>query len=34
MLMASALIKCIARRLKLVGLLGSFFRKKYMYKFT
>ena len=35
MLIASALMKCIARRLKFVGRFGSFFRKKYidqMYK--
>lgn len=30
MITASALIKCIARRLKLLGLLGSFFLKKYI----
>src|SRR5690606_2896008 len=29
-MMAVALITCITRRLKLVGLLGSFFLKKYM----
>jgi hypothetical protein len=31
--MAIALIACITLRLKLVGLLGSFFRKKYIYKY-
>jgi len=32
-LMAIALMACITLRLKLVGLLGSFFRKKYIYKY-
>jgi hypothetical protein len=31
---ANALIKCMALRLKLVGLLGSFFLKKYMVKYN
>jgi hypothetical protein len=31
-MIAIALIICITLRLKLVGLLGSFFRKKYMNK--
>jgi len=31
--MAIALMVCITLRLKLVGLLGSFFRKKYIYKY-
>jgi hypothetical protein len=30
MIMASALIKCITLKLKLSGLLGSFFLKKYI----
>lgn len=34
MVMAKALIKCIALRLKLVGLVGSFFLKKYMAKYN
>jgi hypothetical protein len=34
MIIAVALIICITFRLKLVGLLGSFFRKKYMNKFN
>jgi hypothetical protein len=33
-IMAIALITCITLRLKLVGLLGSFFLKKYMNKFN
>jgi hypothetical protein len=33
-IMAMALITCITFRLKLVGLFGSFFRKKYMNKFS
>jgi hypothetical protein len=33
-MMAIALIVCITFRLKLVGLFGSFFRKKYMNKFN
>ena len=31
--MAMAFMVCITFRLKLVGRLGSFFRKKYIYKF-
>ncbi len=31
---AIVLITCIALMLKLVGLFGSFFRKKYINKFT
>ena len=34
MMMAMALIVCITFRLKLVGLFGSFFRKKYISKFN
>jgi hypothetical protein len=34
MIIAIALITCITLRLKLVGLLGSFFLKKYIYKFN
>jgi len=34
MIIAVALIMCITFRLKLVGLLGSFFLKKYMYKLS
>jgi hypothetical protein len=34
MIIAMALIACITFRLKLVGLFGSFLRKKYMNKFT
>jgi hypothetical protein len=34
MIMAMALMACITFRLKLVGRLGSFLRKKYMNKFT
>jgi hypothetical protein len=30
---AMALMVCITLRLKLVGLLGSFFLKKYIYKY-
>jgi len=33
-IMAIALIVCITFRLKLVGLFGSFFLKKYMNKFN
>ena len=33
-IMAIALIVCITFRLKLVGLFGSFFLKKYMNKFS
>jgi hypothetical protein len=33
-IIAIALITCITFRLKLVGLLGSFFLKKYMNKFS
>jgi hypothetical protein len=33
-MMAVALIACITFRLKLVGLFGSFFRKKYISKFN
>ncbi len=33
-IIAVALIKCITFRLKLVGLFGSFFLKKYMNKFS
>ena len=33
MMMAMALMVCITFRLKLVGRLGSFFLKKYMYKY-
>ena len=33
-MMAIALIVCITFKLKLVGLFGSFFRKKYMNKFS
>jgi hypothetical protein len=33
-MMAMALIVCITFRLKLVGLLGSFFLKKYISKFN
>jgi len=33
MMIAVALIACITFRLKLVGLFGSFFLKKYMNKF-
>jgi len=33
-IMAMALMICITLRLKLVGLLGSFFLKKYMNKFN
>jgi hypothetical protein len=33
-LIAMALIACITFRLKLVGLLGSFFRKKYIPKIS
>ena len=32
-IIAMALIVCITFRLKLVGLLGSFFLKKYIYKY-
>jgi len=34
MMIAVALMICITFRLKLVGLFGSFFRKKYMSKFN
>jgi len=34
MMIAVALMICITFRLKLVGLFGSFFRKKYMNKFN
>lgn len=34
MVIASALIKCITLRLKLSGLLGSFFLKKYIRKYN
>jgi len=33
MMMAMALMACITFRLKLVGRLGSFFLKKYIYKY-
>jgi len=33
MMMAIALMACITFRLKLVGRLGSFFLKKYIYKY-
>jgi len=33
-MIAIALMVCITFRLKLVGLFGSFFRKKYMNKFS
>jgi hypothetical protein len=33
MMMAIALMVCITFRLKLVGLFGSFFLKKYIYKY-
>jgi len=32
-IIAIALMVCITFKLKLVGLLGSFFLKKYMYKY-
>jgi hypothetical protein len=32
-MIAMALIVCITFRLKLVGLFGSFLRKKYIYKY-
>jgi hypothetical protein len=34
MVMANALIKCITLRLKLVGLFGSLFLKKYIRKYS